>query len=344
MIDKQASFLWVDANDYKGVIRAIDDLQMDIERVTNCRPQISYNNISKKYPVIIGTVGNSKLIDDLVLSGKLDESNLKGKWESFVITTITDPMPGIEQALVIAGSDKRGTIYGIYELSRQIGVSPWYWWADVPVKQSKSLYVKPGFYSSGEPKVKYRGIFINDEDWGLKPWSSNNYEKELGDIGPKTYARICELLLRLKGNMFAPAMHSCTGAFYSHSESKVVADDYGIIITTSHCEPLLFNNAAKSEWESKRDGEWNYAINKDVILKKMDDRVSEASPYENIYTVAMRGRARRRFEGKAFRGGTGGTINSGNVGPEGSSSKVFAKTHHRYSPNICSLQRNDGSL
>ncbi|MBN2842373.1 MAG: glycosyl hydrolase 115 family protein, partial [Sedimentisphaerales bacterium] len=139
------------------------------------------------------------------------------------------------------------------------------------------------------PAVKYRGIFINDEDWGLHPWSAKNYEKELGDIGPETYAQVCELLLRLKANMLAPAMHSCTGAFYSFPDSKVIADMYAIIITTSHCEPLLFNNAAKSEWDSKRDGEWNYATNKDRILKKLDDRVSEARLYENIYTMGMRG-------------------------------------------------------
>ena len=200
-----------------------------------------------------------------------------------------DVVDVIDGNLVIAGSDKRGTIYGIYEVSQRIGVSPWYWWADVPVKHQDEVYWDAGRYVSQEPTVKYRGIFINDEDWGLKPWSSTNYEKELGDIGPKTYARVCELLLRLKANMLAPAMHSCTGAFYSHPESKVVADSFGIIITTSHCEPLLLNNAAKSEWDSKRDGEWNYKTNPKTIWKKWDDRLSEASQYENIYTVAMRG-------------------------------------------------------
>mgnify|MGYP002525832600 FL=1 len=114
-------------------------------------------------------------------------------------------------------------------------------------------------------------------------------EKELGDIGPKTYAKVCELLLRLKANMLAPAMHSCTGAFYSHPESKVVCDSFGIIITTSHCEPLLLNNAAKSEWDEQRDGDWNYKTNKETIYKKWDDRLAEASQYENIYTTAMRG-------------------------------------------------------
>ena len=281
--------LCYDADDFTGVVRAVGDLQSDIEQVTGRKPSMAIRETSHERPVMIGTLGKSQLIDGLVANNKLDVSDLKGKWESFVITTLVNPLPGVKQALVIAGSDRRGTIYGIYELSKHLGVSPWTWWADVPVKKRDLAYVLLGRYASGEPAVKYRGIFINDEDWGLKPWASENYEKELGDIGPKTYARVCELLLRLGGNMFAPAMHSCTGAFYSHAESKVVADRYGIVITTAHCEPLLFNNAAKSEWNTSRDGEWNYLTNKDTILKKLDDRVREASPYENIYTMGMRG-------------------------------------------------------
>ena len=131
--------------------------------------------------------------------------------------------------------------------------------------------------------------FRTDEDWGLKPWAAKNFEKELGDIGPKTYDRVCELLLRLKANMLAPAMHSCTGAFYSHPESQRVADERGIMITTSHCEPLLFNNAAKSEWDKARDGEWNYETNSTTILKKLDDRIRETANYDNIYTMGLRG-------------------------------------------------------
>lgn len=266
----------------KQVKRAIADLQADIKMVTSTDPVIS-----GKGRIIVGTYGKSKTIQKLVKQGIVKEADLKGKWESYVITITNEKEP----RLVIAGSDTRGTIYGIYEISERIGVSPWYWWADVPVKKNPdvSIEIQKDYFASGEPSVKYRGIFINDEDWGLKPWASKNYEKELGDIGPKTYARVCELLLRLKANMLAPAMHSCTGAFYSHPESKVVCDNYGIIITTSHCEPLLLNNAAKSEWDSKRDGEWNYKTNPKAIWKKWDDRLSEAAQYENIYTTAMRG-------------------------------------------------------
>lgn len=276
--------LCYDRHESKQVVRAIGDLQLDIERVTGVKPDVSTKK-SKGVQVVIGTYGKSALIRKLIKQGFLNEKDLKGKWENYVITVTQEPQP----RLVIAGSDIRGTIYGIYEVSKQIGVSPWYWWADVPVKQNSQVTIDCDYYVSGEPSIKYRGIFINDEDWGLKPWSSKNFEKELGDIGPKTYAKVCELLLRLKANMMAPAMHTCTGAFYSHPESKVVCDSFGVIITTSHCEPLLLNNAAPSEWEQKRDGDWNYKTNRETILQKWDNRLTEASMYENIYTVAMRG-------------------------------------------------------
>ena len=268
--------MYYDDEESYQVVRAIGDLKRDIAMVTGSE--------GRQSQIVVGTYG-TKTISNLIAKGVLREQDLKGKWESYVITVTNEKNP----RLVIAGSDKRGTIYGIYDVSQRIGVSPWYWWADVPVTKNPDASVDYDYYASGEPTVKYRGIFINDEDWGLKPWSSTNFEKELGDIGPKTYAKVCELLLRLKANMLAPAMHSCTGAFYSHPESKVVCDSFGIIITTSHCEPLLLNNAAKSEWDEQRDGDWNYKTNKETIYKKWDDRLAEASQYENIYTTAMRG-------------------------------------------------------
>nr|WP_320039229.1 glycosyl hydrolase 115 family protein [uncultured Bacteroides sp.] len=287
---KLTASVYFDESDFSSVKKTAQLFSEDIEMVTGKKPMLVSSKLKAgEYTVIIGTVEKSQLIKELVKSKKLKIDSVCNQWERYTIRTIDNPFKGVKRALVIAGSDRRGTSYGVFSISEAIGVSPWYWWADVPVKKNQNLSIKAINYTSKSPSVKYRGVFINDEDWGLKPWSSNNYEKKLGDIGPKTYAQVCELLLRLKANMFAPAMHSCTGAFYSHPESKVVADEYGIIVSTSHCEPLLFNNAAKSEWDSKRDGEWNYAKNKDVILKKMDDRVREASPYENIYTMAMRG-------------------------------------------------------
>ena len=266
-----------DTNESYQVVRAIGDLRRDINMVTGSE--------GGKSQIVVGTYGSSKTIKQLIAKGILKERDLKGKWESYVITVTNEKQP----RLVIAGSDKRGTIYGIYDVSQRIGVSPWYWWADVPVRKNPDAAVDGSYYASGEPTIKYRGIFINDEDWGLKPWASMNYEKDLGDIGPKTYAKVCELLLRLKANMLAPAMHSCTGAFYSHPESQVVADSFGIMITTSHCEPLLFNNAAQTEWDKARDGEWNYETNSATILKKLDDRIRTTAQYENIYTMGLRG-------------------------------------------------------
>jgi len=287
---KSVAAVYFDETDEVSVKTTARLFEGCVERVTGKKPVLASSKSKlADYVVIIGSIEKNQILKELVKAGKLNVDSLRNQWERYTIKTIDNPFPGVTQALVIAGSDRRGASYGVFSVSEAIGVSPWYWWADVPVQKSAILNIKPVNFTSKSPSVKYRGIFINDEDWGLKPWSSNNYEKDLGDIGPKTYAQVCELLLRLKGNMFAPAMHSCTGAFYSHPESKVVADQYGIIITTSHCEPLLFNNAAKSEWDSKRDGDWNYAKNKEVILKKMDNRVREASPYENIYTIAMRG-------------------------------------------------------
>ena len=267
-----------DAHESRQVVRAITDLRHDIFQVTGSK-QTSGGQI------VIGTYGRSRFISELIKKGILQASDLKNKHENYVITITREHHP----RLIIAGSDMRGTIYGIYEVSKRIGVSPWYWWADIPVKYNPDVAVSLDYDVSGEPTVKYRGIFINDEDWGMKTWASRNYEKELGDIGPKTYDRICELILRLKGNMLAPAMHSCTGAFYSHSENQKVADERGVMITTSHCEPMLFNNASTLEWDKAKDGEWNYEVNRDAILKKLDDRIRQTAQYDNIYTMGMRG-------------------------------------------------------
>ena len=283
--DGKTATIVVDKNDWQSVLKAAHDLSDDVRKVTGVKAEVAVANSTLSTlhsTLIIGTIGKSKYIDRLVKQKKINVRQVKGQWESYLIDVA-------DGNLVIAGSDKRGTIYGIYDLSQRIGVSPWYWWADVPVKHQDEVWYDGGRFVQPSPSVKYRGIFINDEDWGLKPWAAKNFEKELGDIGPKTYDRVCELLLRLKANMLAPAMHSCTGAFYSHPESQRVADERGIMITTSHCEPLLFNNAAKSEWDKARDGEWNYETNSATILKKLDDRIRETAQYDNIYTMGLRG-------------------------------------------------------
>lgn len=187
----------------------------------------------------------------------------------------------------MAGSDKRGAAYGILALSETMGVSPLYWWSDVPVQHREALFLSAGITVSKTPSVRYRGIFINDEDWGFTPWARKNFEKSLGDIGPKTYAKVCELLVRMKANMLAAAMHPCSGAFYTYPESKVVADSFGNLFTTSHCEPLLYDNA--SEWKVKTMSDWNYLNNRQGIIDQLCKRVEEAALYDNIYTLALRG-------------------------------------------------------
>ncbi|MCR4602526.1 MAG: glycosyl hydrolase 115 family protein [Prevotella sp.] len=254
----------------------------DIQRVSGIRPPVSSSHRGKGSRIMIGTVKYTKR-----------HRELRGSWERYAIDTE-------DRNLYVTGSDARGLAYGVLRVSEAIGVSPWYWFADVPIdKDNSTVYDYQENYVSCSPSVKYRGIFINDEDWGMKPWAANTFEKELGDIGPKTYDRVCELILRLRGNMLAPAMHTCTGAFYSHPESQKMADKWGIMITTSHCEPLLFNNAAPSEWDKQRDGEWNYETNSATILDKLDRRIRETAAFDNIYTMGMRG-----LHDEAMRGST----------------------------------------
>ncbi len=261
-----------DKNDASLVSNMAMTLAEDIYRVSGVRPPLSTEMVAG-YKIVLATNGNSRFVDR--------EKTMEGKWECYDIKTKGN-------TITVVGSDARGLAYGVFHISEKIGVNPWYWWADIPVAKRKKIGYDEKF-TSKEPSVRYRGIFINDEDWGMKTWSERNFEKNLGDIGPKTYDKVCELILRLKGNMLAPAMHSCTGAFYSHPESQVAADKWGIMITTSHCEPMLVNNAAHTEWDKARDGEWNFLTNRETILRKFDDRISETAQYDNIYTIGMRG-------------------------------------------------------
>lgn len=273
-------------------------LASDIEKVTGRVPSVSGNGsvpASCRYAVIAGTLGHSSLIDALVRDCKIDVSSISGDWERYAVRLVEAPLKGVRRALVVVGSDRRGTAYGLLSLSRAIGVSPWYWWMDAPVEHRNSIYLSVNAYDAATPSVKYRGIFINDEDWGLLRWAKRNFEKELGNIGPKTYEKVCELLLRLNANMLAPAMHEASTAFYQIPQNKEVADRYGIIITASHCEPLLLNTA--SEWQKDRYGDWNYNTNSERIDSVLNARVVETSPYENAYVIALRGLHDRAMSG-----------------------------------------------
>lgn len=283
-----AAGIYYDQNDYKVVEIAANHLVKDIENITGTAPDVFIdNNKLRDNVVIAGTIGKNELINKLIKEGKIDTLGITGKWETYSLQVIDRPYKNITSALIIIGSDRRGTAYGVYELSKQIGVSPWYWWADVPVKKKQNLVIGKGKYSEGPPSVKYRGIFINDEDWGLKPWATKTFDPELGDIGPKTYRKVFELMLRLKANYCWPAMHECTKPFNYFEENKKVADDFAIVMGASHCEPLLFNTA--SEWDVKILGDWRYDTNRETVYKILNKRVSENCMYENIYTVGMRG-------------------------------------------------------
>jgi hypothetical protein len=285
---KHQAALWFDTNDFKVVHIAAGCLADDIELVTSRRPKLIHGEQpSGTQVVIIGTLGHSAPIDALVRGKKLDVQAIAGRWESSLITTIANPFPGVQSALVIAGSDRRGTAFGVFALSEAIGVSPWVWWADVAPQHRDSLTLRGGTRVIGSPSVKYRGIFLNDEDWGLHPWASKTFEPETGDIGPKTYARVCELLLRLKANYLWPAMHPCTRAFNLYPQNKQVADDYAIVMGSSHCEQMLCNNV--SEYGVAKLGPWDYDKNQTNILAYWRQRLVENGKFENIYTIGMRG-------------------------------------------------------
>jgi hypothetical protein len=256
--------------------------------VTGIKPGVN-NQIAQgtKLPVIVGTLGNNELIDQLAKDGKLSTNGISGQWESYLLQVVKQPMPGVDCALVIAGSDRRGTIYGIYQLSELMGVSPWYWWADLPVKKQPLLALHGDMFKQGPPAVKYRGIFLNDEDWGLRPWAAKTFEPETGNIGPKTYAKVFELLLRLRANFLWPAMHPGTTAFNAIPANRELADAYGIVMGSSHCEQMLRNNV--SEWDEKQFGEYDFAHNPDGVLKYWEQRVRENGKFENIFTLGMRG-------------------------------------------------------
>ncbi|MFT4032564.1 MAG: glycosyl hydrolase 115 family protein [Siphonobacter sp.] len=296
LVDKQAATPFLtDVSDAEVVTIAARAVASDLALITGVRPKVvSSLPANQKQLIIAGTIGHSAAIDQLVQVRKLDISAIGGKWESFIITLVQSPMPGVDKALVVTGSDRRGTAYGLFELSRLAGVSPWVWWADVKPEPRKALYVLPGTLIQHEPAVKYRGIFINDEDWGLNPWAARNMDTDIKDIGPKTYARVFELLLRLRANLIWPAMHDSTNAFWFYPENPKVADRYAIVMGSTHCDMMMRSNTF--EWQKNYEheygiqpGPYRYDVNKAQVYKYWDDRVAAAKNYESIYTIGMRG-------------------------------------------------------
>ena len=279
---KLSANIYVDSKDFPGVQRVAKNLQKDIEWVTAKTLPLSHqlNDLSKAM-VIIGTIGSSRLVDQLIAEARIDVASIQGVWDGYHIELINNPLPGVAQALVIAGANKRGTSYGVYDLSEQIGVSPWYYWADVTPKTQKELYIRASTRIQDAPKVKYRGIFLNDEAPALTNWVQANH----GNYTHEFYVKVFELMLRLKANYLWPAMWN--NAFADDDpQNMILADEYGIVMGTSHHEPLM---RADKEWNRHGKGEWEYSTNPDNLYQFWLDGVERNQPYESIYTMGMRG-------------------------------------------------------
>ena len=281
--DNSPTPILIDADDNIAVRTAAGNLSKDFGRVCGTDAEIS-NQANSRRMIIAGTL-DSRYIKDLVKRKKIDRSALQGKTEKYIMTTVDNPFDGVDEALVIAGSDRRGAVYGIYELSEQIGVSPWYDWADVPVAKNANLSIADGEYTAGEPAVRYRGIFLNDEAPCLTGWVKNTYGTDYGDH--RFYARVFELLLRLRANFMWPAMWGWS--FYADDpENSRTADDMGIIMGTSHHEPMARNH---QEWARNRDryGIWDYASNQETIDRFFREGIERAADTEDLITIGMRG-------------------------------------------------------
>ncbi|KAJ4180243.1 hypothetical protein NW755_011931 [Fusarium falciforme] len=325
----------VSKDDYWGVIRAAGDLAVDFGRVTGTNFTLSNGDTGAspaKYTfepvdvknntyyrtldeesfsgpryydpdpantvIIVGTIGHSEAIDKLIEDGRVDVSKIEGKWEAFVSQLIEDPMNGTARALVVAGSDPRGTIYGIYDISEQMGVSPWYWWADVPIRRRDNIYALPGPKVQRSPSVKYRGIFLNDEQPGLSSWVGSQWEATWNDAAPYNhhfYALVSELLLRLRANYIWPALWGSM-VYVDDPLNQPTFDAYEIVLGGSHTEPLM---RAQNEFRTFYKGEWQYNTNNKTIDEYFRYGVERAKPYarNSLFTMAMRGTGDTAIEG-----------------------------------------------
>ncbi len=278
----QTTSIYVDAKDHWLMHKAAELLQQDLFMLTGLKPDIiSSLPLSANSLIIIGSLDSSEMIKRLSAAKKINTENIKGKWESFQLQTINNPAAGISSAIVIAGSDKRGTAFGVFELSQKMGVSPWYWWADVPVKKKKEIYFKNGLYIYGPPSVKYRGIFINDEAPAFSGWTKEKF----GGVNHLVYEKVFELLLRMKANYLWPAMWG--NAFNDDDPlNPVLADKYGIVMGTTHHEPML---RAQQEWKRYGHGLWNYDSNQVVLKEFWKKGIEHMDSHESIVSIGMRG-------------------------------------------------------
>ncbi|MDI9238443.1 glycosyl hydrolase 115 family protein [Lysobacter sp. LF1] len=269
-----------DGHDFPGVVRAARDLQGDLSALSGHDAVFSTGASTARTAIIVGTLGHSPRVDRIVREKRIDTRNVAGRWEAHLIQVVERPEPGIDRALLIAGADKRGTVFGVYELSRRMGVSPWTWWADVPVPRRTSLHVAPGRFVDA-PEARYRGIFLNDEDPALGGWIKATY----GGPNHQFYERVFQLILRLKGNYLWPAMW---GRAFADDDPRnpALADEYGVVIGTSHHEPMM---RAHVEWERHGKGPWDYTKNADTLRAFWREGIARMGDHESVVTLGMRG-------------------------------------------------------
>jgi len=282
IVSNAATPIYTDKSDDWLIQKSASLFQNDIEKVSGKEPEIIHSISSKTTnAIIIGSIKNSKLIQQLIQSKKINVDSIKNKWEAYQIKIVDKPFKGIDKALVITGSDKRGTAYGVFEMSKEMGVSPWYWWADVPVKKKKEIYLQKNIFLQDRPLVKYRGIFINDEAPAFSGWTKEKF----GGVNHHVYEKVFELLLRLKANYLWPAMWG--NAFNDDDPlNPILANKYGIVMGTSHHEPMM---RAQQEWKRYGKGEWNYATNKNELDSFWKKGIENMDSHESIVTIGMRG-------------------------------------------------------
>ncbi|WP_368564707.1 glycosyl hydrolase 115 family protein [Pseudoxanthomonas sp. UTMC 1351] len=263
-------------------------LARDLQALTGRNAVVSKDLAAcAKLCVVIGRY-DSPLVEGIARDAGVSMAALQEQWERYERVLIPSRSKRGQNYLLIAGSDVRGVVWGVIDLTREMGVSPWEWWADVTPRRMKRLAIAGERRRSETPSVQYRGIFLNDEDWGLQPWAAKTYEPEVGDIGPKTYARIFELMWRLKANTIWPAMHDSTKPFYQVPGNAESARDYSIVVGTSHAEPMMRNNVR--EWDDERHGEFNYFTNREALIDYWRERAEEVKGFENLYTIGLRGK------------------------------------------------------
>jgi len=266
---------------------AAELLARDLGQLTGGKADVSTDLAACRRLCIVIGPRDSALIGAVSRDTGVELSGLEGQWERYARMAVRSKHDPSRRYLLIAGSDVRGAVWGVIDLTRELGVSPWEWWADVTIRRVPRLAVDGSRQLSEAPSVQYRGVFLNDEDWGLQPWAARTYEPETGDIGPRTYARIFELLWRLKANAIWPAMHDSTTPFYQIPGNAETARDYAIVVGTSHAEPMMRNNVR--EWDQTARGPFNFFTNREAMIDYWRERVEQVKGFENLFTIGLRG-------------------------------------------------------